>query len=154
MTTDVCRNWKSENSPSSSNCWLCSGLAAVDKKQCSGTAGEISSVFFGTPADVVCSLAHAAWPCSRSRWRSCRRSESSRPPPASEVEWQFWHLSYTWYAHINNHMHNVWPCFLCHMFIQPALTVLLPLTSSLLSPHTLCLTPSVLQWNILVSSHV
>lgn len=98
------------------------------------------------PADV----SGAAGPCSMSRWWS---SEGQKTVTTSCIlslggANRGWLNSFffgsscseyfcTWHAH-NNHMHNVWPCFPCHiMFMQPAL--ISPITSSLLSPHTLCL---------------
>lgn len=50
----------------------------------------------------------------------------------------------TWRAHIDNHTHNLWTCFLCHVtFMQPALTppITSPLSSLHTHIHTLCLTP-------------
>lgn len=53
----------------------------------------------------------------------------------------------------NIQTHNMWPCCLCHiLYMQSELTS--PITSSLFSPHTLCLTPKSCSENILMSSHV
>lgn len=140
MTADVCWICKSK-------CWLCSGL----------TAGELkirSSVKAWLVKLAVCYL-HASWcfwPCSRSRWWSRRGQKAGSASCILSLRqrlnggwfYQFLtplvvNLSVRGSTHLN-HMHKAWPCFLCHiMFMQPALTS--PITSSLLSPYTLCFTP-------------